>query len=91
MSKHPHICVPEVDALLKRWAQEIKAIAHLLNERDVGARVQLDLLSGQLTTFDTLVRLHVVRFEEQLAKFKARVQQTRSAPGAAEKRAARRH
>jgi hypothetical protein len=59
--------VPEVDALLKRWAEEVKAIALLLNVRDLDARIELENLSSNLTQFDRDVRLHAVAFEEKHA------------------------
>lgn len=67
--------VPEVDALLKRWTEEIKAIVPLLNDRDTGARIQLQSLRGELASFEALARLKAVHFEESLAELKARMQQ----------------
>jgi hypothetical protein len=69
------IDVPEIDALLKRWAEEIQAIVPLLEERDGVARVQLESLSSQLTLFDQQMRGQAVRFEQKLAKLRARMQQ----------------
>jgi hypothetical protein len=66
--------VPEVDALLKRWAEEIKAIVPLLNERDISACSQLQLLKSNLAMLDGMVRAQAVLFEESLARLRASVQ-----------------
>jgi hypothetical protein len=66
--------VPELDALLKRWTEEIKRIVPLLSERDNDARFQLRLLRSDLATLDRLVRSQAVRFEEGLAELRSRVQ-----------------
>jgi hypothetical protein len=74
------ISIPEVDALLKRWAEEIKAIVHMIDEKDITARMQLEGLSADLSSFDSMVRLHAVHFEEKLAKLKSRMQQATERP-----------
>ncbi|MBO0764292.1 MAG: hypothetical protein J2P50_06865 [Hyphomicrobiaceae bacterium] len=66
--------VPELDALLTRWAEEIKAIVPLLNDSDAVARAQLEDLRFQLGRLDADVRLRAVRFEEKLSSLKARMQ-----------------
>jgi hypothetical protein len=69
------VSVPEIDALLKRWAEEIKAIVPLLGQQDATAVVRLESLRSTLTMFEATTRSQAVNFEEKLAKLRARAKQ----------------
>jgi hypothetical protein len=69
------VSVPEIDALLKRWAEEIKAIVPLLDDRDLTARVHLESLQSNLTLFEATTRSQAVGFAERLTRLRARAQQ----------------
>ena len=66
--------VPEIDAVLKRWAEAIKTVTLHLDPKDINACLQLEALSMDLTYFDKKMRDETLRFEEKLAKLRARIQ-----------------
>jgi hypothetical protein len=71
---------PEIEAILKRWAEEIKAVASRLNPTDPYAGIALSRLKDDLKRFERDFRRSAVHFEENLATLKARMQQAPEMP-----------
>jgi hypothetical protein len=67
------INVPEIDALLARWAADIKAIVERIPDTDMEARMRLESLRHDLDGMDDTVRIRAVHFEEKLERLKARM------------------
>jgi hypothetical protein len=65
---------PEIDAVLRRWAEEIKAIMPGLNPNDREAAVALEKLRMDFEHFEQEFRRAAVRFERRLFNLKARDQ-----------------
>jgi hypothetical protein len=64
--------IPEIDQLLVRWSEEIKAIAPQLRHRDHQAMRLLISLRRTLAWLDNIARAQAVRFEQDIAQLRAR-------------------
>ncbi|HXE85886.1 MAG TPA: hypothetical protein VN524_03680 [Hyphomicrobiaceae bacterium] len=67
--------IPELDWLLERWTEEVKAIVSRLDDKDAVARMKLEDLQWELRHLDHEVRRAALHFQEKLAKLKTRAQQ----------------
>ena len=63
--------LPEIDALLRRWAGEVDRIAPRLDENDDIAHLHLHECRSTLAITEQTMRATALRFEELLAKLKA--------------------
>ena len=64
--------IPEIDQLLVRWSEEIKAIVPQLRDRDHQAMRLLMGLRRTLAWLDNTARAQAVRFEQDIAELRAR-------------------
>jgi len=63
--------LPEIDALLQRWVEEVDRIAPRLDENDDIAHLHLHECRSTLAITGETMRATALRFEELLAKLKA--------------------
>lgn len=73
---------PKIDAILRRWAEEIKAVVPRLDLSDQYTADALESLRLDLKAFEREFRRAAIRVEEGLAALKAR-EQRRAGGGAA--------
>ena len=65
--------LPELDALLKRWAERIKALVPYLDKRNLTVTDDMLALQHQMNWVDKAMRGYARRFEEELARLEAKV------------------
>jgi hypothetical protein len=63
---------PEIEAVLKRWTEQIKPVALRLNPHDVVASAWLQSLKHDIAWFEGEFRRTYVRIEQHLARLKER-------------------
>jgi hypothetical protein len=67
--------VPELDALLERWAKEIERYVPGLDDHDGMAGFRLSQLRCTLESTGALLRVQAVRFEEELQRLRHHLRQ----------------